>query len=209
LVDAAMVAVRRYGPEASIDQMASVAGVSKPVLYSEFGGKLGLVDAVAVQLAERVERAVFATLLARGKVDLEGVIDAIVDALVTVIEDEPELYAFLVRHIRMSDRGFLDNALVGLIHERATLVVQLVASEADEDELSVLVDGVFGFVFSVVESWLRSRRLPKDRLVRTVASVIRAGLIEVAGAKATSARAGRNQPAVLQAVTDATLRAGS
>lgn len=58
LVEAAMEAVRRYGAEVSIDQIAEAADVSKPVIYSEFGDKTGLVDAMAVVLAGRIERTV-------------------------------------------------------------------------------------------------------------------------------------------------------
>jgi len=180
LIEAAMEAVRERGADVSIDEMAEVAGVSKPVLYAEFGDKLGVVDAIAVVLAEQVERTVVARLTAGGTFDIEGVIGAIVDALVTLIDDEPQLYAFLVRNIRMSDRGFLDNALVRVIHERASLIVGFVAPDVPRDELSILTDGVFGFVFGAVESWLTTRTPRKERLVRTLSSVIRAGLVEAA-----------------------------
>ena len=175
-----MEAVRTNGPDVSIDDMALAAGVSKPVLYAEFGDKLGLIDAIALVLAERVERTVVARITSSREFDADSVIGAIVDALITLIDGEPQLYAFLARGIRESDRGFLDNALVRVIHERAALVVGLLAPQVAKDELSILTDGVFGFVFGVVESWLPTRRPSKDRLVATMAAVIRAGLMEVA-----------------------------
>lgn len=175
-----MDAVRRYGADASIDQMAEVAGVSKPVLYAEFGDKLGLVDAIALVLAERAEQTVITQLAADGSFDIEEAIGATVDALVTLTDDEPQLYAFLVRSVRTSDRGLLDNALVRVMHERASLLVGFIAPAIRPDELSILTDGVFGFVFAAVESWLRTRRPSKARLVGTLSAVIRAGLVEVA-----------------------------
>ncbi len=178
LIEAAMGAVRTYGPDVSIEDMADAAGVSKPVLYSEFGGKLGVVDAIALVLADGVERTVVASLAATGVVDADGVISAIVAALISLIEDEPQLYGFFVRSIRTSDRGFLDNALVRVIHERVALVVGYLAPELPKDELSILTDGVFGFVFAVVESWLPTKKPDRERLVRTISAIIRAGLME-------------------------------
>jgi AcrR family transcriptional regulator len=159
--------------------MADTAGVSKPVLYSEFGDKLGMVDAVALVLAEQIEGTVIKTLAAEGTFGVENVLGAIVDALVTLIDGEPQLYAFLVKGIRTSDRGFLDNALVRVIHERAALIIGHFATEVRPDELAILTDGVFGFVFAVVESWLPTRQPSQPRLVQTISAVIEAGLIAV------------------------------
>lgn len=184
LVEAAMTAVRRQGPEASIDDMAAAAGVSKPVLYDEFGDKLGIADAVALVLAERVERSVLDRLAGDGdgsvSLDITSAITAIVEALIDLIEREPELYGYVVRSIRTSDRGFLDNALVRAIHERALLLVGLLAPGVQRPELRILTDGVFGFVLGAVESWQETRELSKERLVATLSAVIGAGLAAVA-----------------------------
>ena len=170
-----MAAIRARGAEVSIDDLAAAAGVSKPVLYDEFGGKLGVADAIAVVLAEQVERAVIADLAKAQTLDMSLAVQAVVDALVTLIVDEPQLYAFLVRSIRTSDRGFLDNALVRVIHERASLVMGLLAPGVPDAHLAVLTDGVFGFLFAAVESWQATRTLEKDELVRVLTGVISGG----------------------------------
>lgn len=170
-----MEAIRSGGPDVSIDDLAAAAGVSKPVLYDEFGGKLGVADAIAVVLAEQVERAVIAELARAGTFDIHVAMTAIVDALITLIDDDPNLYLFMVRSIRTSDRGFLDNALVRVIHERASLVMGLLGPTLHPDHLEVLTDGVFGFLFAAVESWQATRRLDKDELVRVLTSVIGGG----------------------------------
>jgi AcrR family transcriptional regulator len=175
LIDAAMDAIRSGGPDVSIDDLAAAAGVSKPVLYDEFGGKLGVADAIAVVLAEQVERDVLDELTRARTFDIEVAMGAIVGALVTLIDDEPQLYQFLVRSIRTSDRGFLDNALVRVIHERAALVMGLLGPSLHPDHLAVLTDGVFGFLFAAVESWQATRRLEKEELVRVLTGVIGGG----------------------------------
>jgi AcrR family transcriptional regulator len=171
-----MDAIRHGGPDLSIDDLASAAGVSKPVLYDEFGGKLGLADAIAVELAEQFERTVLAALAGAAVLDIDVAVRVAVRALIDLITDEPELYAFLVKSIRASDRGFLDNALVRVIHDRARVLVRLVAPDVDDDMLSVLTDGLFGFVFAAVESWHTAKRPPVDELADTLAAVIREGV---------------------------------
>lgn len=175
-----MDAVRAHGADLSIDELAASAGVSKPVLYDEFGGKLGIADAIAVVLAEQVEREVLATLAAEGTFDIAIAVRAVVDGLVTLIDGEPALYAFLVRSIRSSDRGFLDNALVRVVHERASVLVGMIAPGVSPDRVEVLTDGVFGFLFGAVESWQATRRLEKDELVNTLAVAIGEGFRAVA-----------------------------
>lgn len=175
-----MAAIRTHGADLSIDDIAATAGVSKPVLYDEFGGKLGIADAIAVVLAEEVETQVLAILAAGGEFDLEVAVRSVVEGLVTLIDGEPELYSFLVRSIRSNDRGFLDNALVRVVHQRASVLVGMIAPGVSPERIAVLTDGVFGFVFGAVESWQATRRLDKDDLVTTLTVVIGEGFRAVA-----------------------------
>ena len=47
LLGAAERAIRRIGPHASMDEIAAEAGITKPILYSHFGDKAGLVTALS------------------------------------------------------------------------------------------------------------------------------------------------------------------
>lgn len=184
LVEAAMDAVRHHGPDVSIDQIADAARVSKPVFYSEFGDKTGLVDAMAVVLAAGVERTVIDRVTADGNSRPDHIIGAIIEALIDLIDDEPRLYAYIVRSLRMRDRGLLDNALVRVIHSRASLIVGRLADELRDGELDILTDGIFGFVFGVIESWVATHRPAKDQLVETMTWVICGGLEAVTSHRA-------------------------
>lgn len=183
-----MDAVRRYGPEVSIDQIADVAEVSKPVFYSEFGDKTGLVDAMAVVLAGRVEQEVIDRVTADRQADAEHIIGAIISSLINLIDDEPSLYAYIVRSLRMRDRGLLDNALVRVIHDRSAMIMGELADQLGAAQLEVLTDGVFGFVFGVVESWVATRRPAKEELIETVTAAIRAGLAAAAARQPSASR---------------------
>ncbi|HEU5084175.1 MAG TPA: TetR/AcrR family transcriptional regulator [Acidimicrobiales bacterium] len=178
LIEAAMDAVRRKGADSSMDDMARAAGVSKPVLYSEFGDKRGVADAIAVTLAHRLEVRAAADLA--GQLDIPSVVRATISALIDLIDTEPELYQFIVRSIRSSDRGLLDNALVRVVQQRLTVLMGLLLPGLDEVRLRALADGLFGFGFAAVESWTSHRELTKEELIEALSTVIQGG-IEAAG----------------------------
>lgn len=170
-----MEAVRRNGGDCSMDQIARVAGVSKPVLYSQFGDKRGVADAIAVTLSKRLER-VAAAELAGQPLTIPSVVRASIGALVDIIDTEPELYQFVVRSIRSGDRGLLDNALVQVVQERLAVLMGLLLPGLDVKRLRALSDGLFGFGFAAVESWTSHRELTKDELVDALSSVVQAGI---------------------------------
>lgn len=171
-----MEAIREGGPDQSLDDLATSIGVSKPVLYDEFGGRLGLADAIAVLLAGRVEAAVLRSLEARGALDVDAVLHAIVDVLVRLIEEDPDLSAFITRTLRTEERRFLDNALVRVLHERAAVLVASYVPDIEPDTVQLLTDGVYGFVWAMVESWQESHTVSRQQLVELLSTVIRGGL---------------------------------
>ena len=175
-----MQGIRDVGADISIDDLARSAGVSKPVLYDEFGGKLGIADAIALVLAEDLEFSVLDEIATAGVFDVDSTIGAVIDSLVGIIVREPELYAFIVRSIRVNDRGFLDNALVRVVRDRATMIVGHVAPDAPADRVAVLTDGLFGFVFAAVESWQETRQPDRAEVVRAISTIIRRGVQAVA-----------------------------
>jgi AcrR family transcriptional regulator len=175
-----MAAIRDHGPDLSIDDIAAAAGVSKPVLYDEFGGRLGIADAIAVVVAERIERQVVGDLASGPSFDLDAAVRAVIEGLVGFIDAEPALYVFLVRAIRNPERGFLDNALLAVIHDRAKLVVGFIAPLVPDAHLRILTDGLFGFVFASVESWQATKEPDKAELIDTLTRVIRTGFGGVA-----------------------------
>jgi AcrR family transcriptional regulator len=54
LVEAAVRAIRKVGPAASMDDMAREAGITKPILYRHFGDRAGLCRAIAERFAARL-----------------------------------------------------------------------------------------------------------------------------------------------------------
>ena len=64
-----MAAIRIHGSGVSVENIAAHAGVSKPVIYAEFGDKAGLADALALERAEQMERSLIAGLASSEPLD--------------------------------------------------------------------------------------------------------------------------------------------
>jgi AcrR family transcriptional regulator len=186
LVDAAMDAIRTHGPDVSVDEIAAVAGVSKPVLYAEFGDKVGIGEAIAVELGERGERVVIEEMSRGGTLDLSRAIAVAIDRFIDIVIDEPEVYAFILRSIRTSDKGLLDNALIRTLEGRFEQAAALLAPEADPDLVRVAAAGTFGFILASVESWRDTRRPRREVLVQQLTLVLAEGFAAIGGPPAPS-----------------------
>lgn len=96
LVLAAVTAIDRHGSDASIDEIARVAEVSKPVLYRYFSDKDDLHAAVgrwgAMQVLERVTPRMLADVPMK-----QRVYDAS-SAYFEVLEEHPEVFRLLIEH---------------------------------------------------------------------------------------------------------------
>ena len=171
-----MAAIRRVGPDVSVDEMAGEAGVSKPVLYSEFGDKHGIADAIAVELVERAEQDLMAELARTGSIELTVALRLAIEGFIDIVTGEPAIYGFIFRSIRTNDKGLLDNALVRSLQSRFELVAGVLVPEADPALLRVVAHGTFGFMIASTESWLGSGTPPRDELVASLVRILANGL---------------------------------
>lgn len=71
VLDAARVVLARVGPQAGIEEIATVAGVGVGTIYRRFGNKDSLLDAVAGHVAADIGSAALAALSAPGGAGLE------------------------------------------------------------------------------------------------------------------------------------------
>jgi AcrR family transcriptional regulator len=95
LVDAAVAAVREYGSDVGMDQIAAVARTSKPVIYRYFADKNELYRAVG----ERVIAHVVDTLRSVAPdSDPRALLHASIDAYLQLLEDNPRLFRFVTQN---------------------------------------------------------------------------------------------------------------
>ncbi|HWR49407.1 MAG TPA: TetR family transcriptional regulator [Pseudonocardiaceae bacterium] len=103
LVQAAMRAIRRYGPDVAMEDIASEAGVSKPILYRYFLDKGDLYMAVSETATQHLRTILLSGL--ESEADPRTLLRLVIETYLTFIEQEPELYRFVVR------RSFTDRPL--------------------------------------------------------------------------------------------------
>lgn len=176
-----MDAIRAHGPDVSVDDMAAAAGVSKPVLYAEFGDKVGIGEAIAVVLGERGEREVIEEMSRGGRLEMRAALSAAINRFMDIVIDEPEIYAFILRSIRTSDKGLLDNALIRTLEGRFQQVAAVLVPAADPDLVDVIAAGTFGFILASVESWRETGRPDRREVVDQLATVLVAGFAAAGG----------------------------
>ncbi len=95
LVEAAVAAIDKLGPQASVEDIAGAAGVSKPVLYRYFSDKADLLAAVGAYGADLVMAAMAPALVADGA--LRKRVDIACDAYLALLEEHPNVFLLLVR----------------------------------------------------------------------------------------------------------------
>jgi AcrR family transcriptional regulator len=181
LIDAAMAAIRAHGPDVSVDEIAAEAGVSKPVLYAEFGDKVGIGEAIAVELGDRGERVVVEEISRAGGLEMRRALTVAINRFIDIVIDEPEIYAFILRSIRTSDKGLLDNALIRTLEGRFQQLAKVLAPAADPELVHVVAAGTFGFILASVESWREARRPERDVLVDHLAAILVQGFAATGG----------------------------
>jgi AcrR family transcriptional regulator len=175
LLDAADRVVRRTGTEVSMDEIASEAGITKPILYRHFGDKEGLYEALARRYVDELTsalRPVAATRNARER------LAAGIDAYLSYIEREPERYRFLLGAAEWP-RG---SEVVGDFRHRQVADCAFAAGEnlrragLDPEIGELWANCVSGMVRSAGIWWLESRSMSRASLVEYLTALLWEGV---------------------------------
>lgn len=162
-LEAAVTAIRRDGAKVSMEVIAREAGVTKPILYRFFGDRDGLLQALGENLAAQVLREV-TTALERAGDDPKEMLRTAIAAYVALIADDPDVYRFV------TEQPTPGSTLTGLAAEvaRAIAVVmgeQLRQRDLDSGSAEPWAFGIVGMVHLAGDWWVRTRTLPRERLV--------------------------------------------
>ncbi len=152
LIESAITAIREHGAGAGMDQIAAAAHTSKPVIYRYFADKADLHRAVVGRAA--------ADLLARLLAALGSVTDpretmaAGIDAFLGMIDDDPELYRFVVSH--QSDAAGLMREYVAGISAIITehLTEALTTAGRDPRRADTAGAAIVGFIRAAADWWV-------------------------------------------------------
>lgn len=166
LLDAAMGAIRRNGPDVAMEDIAAAAGVSKPILYRHFQDKAGLYMAIS----ERATQLMRSTLLPglHAQAEPRELLRTAIDTYLSFIEAEPELYRFVVRR-SFADRPvaqdpvttnnqLIAGALAGMFGDR------LRSLGMDSRGAETWAHAGVGMVQAAGDWWLEHRTLQREEL---------------------------------------------
>jgi AcrR family transcriptional regulator len=206
LIDAAIVAISRHGAVVGMDQIASVAKTSKPVIYRYFIDKNDLYRAVS----QRVVGNVLTVLLRATSTNPEPreLMHAGVDAYLGLLEDNPELYRFVARHPLISEAGSGDAAPTDFSTVVAELIsrqlaVKLEAIGLDPTAAHPWGEAIGGFISAASLWWLDNRdAMSREQLAGYLASLLwggAAGVYQYVGQRVDA----RPAPGLFPRVSDA------
>jgi AcrR family transcriptional regulator len=173
LVEAAVAAIDTLGPQASIEDIAGTAGVSKPVLYRYFSDKADLLAAVGAYGADLVMAAMAPALVADGA--LRQRVDLACDAYLALLEEHPNVFLLLVRH-RAGDDERGDPLADGKASIAAAIAV--VMSDAlrglglDTGGAEPWAHGLVGLGMSTGEWWLTRRTMSRASVAAYLSSFV-------------------------------------
>jgi AcrR family transcriptional regulator len=177
MVQAAIDAVRTHGPGVSVAEIAAAAGITKPVLYRHFTDRADLQRAVGQQAAEM--------LLGRMAPEIDPerepaqLIRGVIDAFLAGIEDEPQLWRFVVHHPieRAPGAEVVDDAREQIARMLATLIGErLRAAGLDSGGAEAWAQGLVGMVQSAGDWWLERRTMSRAALTDYLSTLIWGGM---------------------------------
>ncbi len=161
-----------------MDDIAAQAGVSKPILYRHFTDRADLWLAVGRRVNDDLLAAMSSALV----VDRppRETIAAVVDTYLALIEEDPEVYRFVV-HGSLADRGMSSD----LVHAQMALMAAEVARVLGDRLRQAGVDsggaepwahGIVGMVQAAADWWIDRRSMSRAALVNYLTAMISTGV---------------------------------
>src|SRR5437588_877875 len=156
LLEAADRVIRRDGSAASMNVIAAEAGITKPILYRHFGDKGGLYRALAERHIDSLLERLRAALLTRG--GLRARTRATVEAYLAAVEEEPQIYRFLVERAAVEEPD-VRGQVQGFVRRFGEELATGIANEPDLADIEparamVWAHAIAGMVQATGDWWL-------------------------------------------------------
>lgn len=174
LLEAAINGIRKHGPQASMEALATEAGITKPILYRHFGDRAGLVNAIAERFADTLQADLQSAL---GLSDPSMLLRSTIDAFVAYIEREPEVYRYLIRNAGGAGSAVDLADVLDQISTNVAFVIgeQLRAAGRDSGGAEAIAHGVVAFVYAAGDWWVDRRTMSRAQLVTYLADFLTNG----------------------------------
>ncbi len=173
LLDAAAEVIRAQGPDATMDDIAAGASVTKPILYRTIGDKAALAAALSESLIDHIDRSV--TIASASANDPGASFEAALRGYVTAIESDRNLFLF----VNSSPPG--TEPFRRLVDRSAASMVTVFSAARtniglDPDGAKTWAWAIVGALQVVTTMWLRDDDGDLDALVRDVSQLLWSGL---------------------------------
>ncbi len=168
---------------ASMDELAQRAGVSKPVIYDQFGSKEGLVvavvDAMGIELNEVIMAAV------AGRTDPEDLLRAGSLAFFGFVGERRATFSMAFGAVRSLDSSsaYLAEKTAeirarqdALVSAAISATARSLGTEPDELEIGAITRGLNGVYEGLVEWWDHHPDVPPEQLTDWVVALVLPGL---------------------------------
>lgn len=174
LVETAVRAIGKQGPDVGMDDIAAEAGVTKPVLYRHFSDKADLYLAVGHWGTRELMRRIEPAITEDGS-PLQR-IRRIVDTYLGLIEEYPNLYRFVVRRT-FADRPVTDDPVTTEKAVIANSLSRLLGEYLrglglDSGGVEPWSHGLVGMVQSSGDWWLDRQSMSRENLTDYLTSII-------------------------------------
>lgn len=167
-----MTTVRERGPDIDLDDVVAVSGVAKPVFYRYFSGRADLFLAVGREAGERLVARVVAAVA--GTRDPRALIAAGVETFLEAVEQDPELYRFVLQRPATAAAVSDYTAVVGR-HVAAVTGDLLRAAGRDSGVAEPWGFAMVGAVRTAAERWLDERTMSREALAASLTELLWAG----------------------------------
>lgn len=167
LLDAAVDAIRTIGPDVTMAQIAAAAGVTKPIVYRHVGDKADVTRLLAEryldELLDRLEAGLAATDDPRER------IAATLDAYLTLVEEDPAIYRFLVQGAGTPDPA-TQATVTGFLRRVADRITAVLRGEferfgLDDRGVEAIAYGLVGMTQLAGDWWVDQAALTRAELV--------------------------------------------
>jgi AcrR family transcriptional regulator len=184
LLDAAERAIRRHGPDVTMEDFAAEAGITKPILYRHFGSKGGLYRALVERFTTHFLRE--NARLLRGLSDPRKRMVKTFDLYLSWVEQNREYYRFLSRHAT-HEQPEAHAVIAAYVHRLASEVAGVMRPDLeragiDDRPAEAWAYGIIGYVQMATDRWLEQPTMPRKQFVEALVALLWEGFAGLARA---------------------------
>lgn len=195
-VAAGAAAIDLHGADASAEQIADAARVSRTVLYRYFRDREDLRQAIADHVATSVIDSVVPQLAVSAESTPRQVIESVITVIVGWLDEHPNLYYFLRNRRNGSSLQSVENTLADQVAALLKIFLMFFGIDAEKAEPGAY--GLVGLVESTGSWWLTRRTISREKLTEILCDGVW-NLID-GTARAEGVQVGYDEPLPIEAM---------